>query len=1001
MAGKITFSGKLELTAAPEALEAVLGFEPGPAGGASEIDLAGLKGLLAQKGVREGVSGKDLEAFLLRLKSAKEAFSLVVARGEAPENSSAETALWQISPVPASLVEEAKRTFSKAPPPELYSEKKEQVASEKTVMKKSLPFLPAKAKKVVEIEEKVTRVRIPPPGKAVAYGYAKEGDVLAVLEPLRPGKPGKSVTGAPVPPGMPKFPYVYAGQGVQKQAQGLIAGRQGFVRRGENWVEVLASRGHTWSVSLGSGSGACFLNFTPGEPDAPLPVGEAVRKAALALPYPDKLLLSAGEIEVILKRLLAGGQAQTVSLSLREDASVKIRVSDDRLEALLFLRKGRGGGKQLSCEAILKQVEASGLKGLAIKKITAAVNAFLESVQQSLDGLVLVKGFPAAPPGETAIKWEITHIPRDELEELKKAAVRQPHALEKIQSVKDFPVSLVELAARVRQAEKLLSLEPGPPARAGVDVYGAEIPVPPQAEDALLLRENLERTEDGITSAIDGIFEARTVTAAPGERASSPHTKPRQVVELRVRPHKDGEVNISVSENKMEALLSLVPEEGTGEPLTGEKIHEAVRAASIAEKAIIQEALTQVKEKLKDGADAVHSVKGLLIAKGKLPRDAAPRGLKFFVHIATGSHVKLRGDGKADFKNLDTITSVKKDEVIAEIISERTEAEDGWDVTGGSVPGKSSQDEDFTAGENLHEEKRGGKTLLISEADGEFRSEKGVISVREGYIINGDINLKTGNIKFPGPVIAAGSVEPGFFVFSGGNIRIAGGIEAALLSADGSIEIGQGIKGRGKAVLRAKKNICASFAEQAVLMCGGDINLKTGCIRCTIKCNGKITLPGEKGSLIGGIVKARYGIEAASIGTESGVHTEIHFGQDYLLEDQIEKGEKTLKKLTEAAAAIALALHAAEKNGETAKIANLQAEKLANAQQTEKLTQNLMSLRENFEKHYPSEIRVHGIIYPGVVIGSQGKYYEIRGSNKQHLRLVYDKEAGKIVEHPL
>jgi uncharacterized protein (DUF342 family) len=335
--------------------------------------------------------------------------------------------------------------------------------------------------------------------------------------------------------------------------------------------------------------------------------------------------------------------------------------------------------------------------------------------------------------------------------------------------------------------------------------------------------------------------------------------------------------------------------------------------------------------------------------------------------------------------------------VLAEILPPETVPQDGWDVTGTPIPAKNDSSETFTVGKNVREEVRDGKTLLIANANGELQFNEKSISIREGYVIQGNIDLKTGNIKFPGSVFVSGFVDSGFFVFSGGDIEIDEGIEAALLSAEGSIRIGQGIKGKGKAVLRSKKNISASFAEQAVIMSVGDIEIKNGCIRCMIKCNGKIALPTEKGALIGGAVKSRMGIDAAILGTERGVQTEISFGQDYLLADQIENEEKAIQKLNVATSKLNVLMREAEKNGDTAKLESCRMEKLRNLKQIEKMNYQLITLREKFEEHFPGEILVREILYPGVVIESHGRYYEVKEPKKK-VRLFFDEAVGKIVE---
>jgi uncharacterized protein (DUF342 family) len=95
-------------------------------------------------------------------------------------------------------------------------------------------------------------------------------------------------------------------------------------------------------------------------------------------------------------------------------------------------------------------------------------------------------------------------------------------------------------------------------------------------------------------------------------------------------------------------------------------------------------------------------------------------------------------------------------------------------------------------GKNIRKEESGMTVKLIAAKSGELFYDGRLIDVSETHTVQGNIDLKAGNIKFPGTVKVSGSVLAGFYVFSGGDIVIMEGIEASLLSAQGSIFIGQG-----------------------------------------------------------------------------------------------------------------------------------------------------------------------------------------------------------------
>ena len=185
-----------------------------------------------------------------------------------------------------------------------------------------------------------------------------------------------------------------------------------------------------------------------------------------------------------------------------------------------------------------------------------------------------------------------------------------------------------------------------------------------------------------------------------------------------------------------------------------------------------------------------------------------------------------------------------------------------------------------------------GSLNFYAETDGELVRDGTVISVQQVHSVPGNVDMASGNVNFAGIVRVNGSVQPGFRVIAAGDIRVEGNVDAAILSSEGSIMVAQGIKGEGKAILRAKKTIEAPFAEQAVLQAGENVHLKGACLRCVVKCNGKLLLDSEKGNLMGGEVRARQGIAAQNLGSPTGTRTLVFFGQDFMLKDQIEREER-------------------------------------------------------------------------------------------------------------
>ncbi|MBA7473291.1 hypothetical protein ES707_08628 [subsurface metagenome] len=376
--------------------------------------------------------------------------------------------------------------------------------------------------------------------------------------------------------------------------------------------------------------------------------------------------------------------------------------------------------------------------------------------------------------------------------------------------------------------------------------------------------------------------------------------------------------------------------------------------------------------------------------------------LIFHIERASDSRVTINQDGKANYKKQDRITSVQAGTLLAEILPPAA-TKDGWDVSGKEITAGESIPASLEAGRNVKkEEADDGSVKFIAEQSGELIQNGNVLEVLNVHIIEGSVNLKTGNVKFSGSVLIKGSVLSGFTVISGESIIVQETVQSSLLSAAADITVLQGIKGDDKAILRAKKNIRVNFAEQANLLCSGDIQIQNSSLRCKIKCNGRLTMESDKGHIIGGSVRVRKGLEARNIGSAMEIPTQIFFGQDYLVRDQIELEEKATEKLKNAISRTDSDMKQLERSmlADKSGLEKLRKEKLHYLQVMEKSSLRLFNLRERFEQHFPSEIKVKGTIFPGTVLESHGRNHEILNPQKAVV-FFFNPKTGKIEEKPL
>jgi uncharacterized protein (DUF342 family) len=742
-------------------------------------------------------------------------------------------------------------------------------------------------------------------------------------------------------------------------------------------------RRHELEVAASTDGLNCLLSYSPGSVTESLPNAELVFRLSEEAGFKPNDLLTSGEINELIARAAAENvPIENRSISRPLKSEIHLEVSDDKMQAVLTLRKGRGAEAPLSLKEISTAIKTAALKGLNISQVKQDILNFYHDQALELDRYLLVTGKPPEAGEDGGIDWKAEFLPSEQAEALKKSASTQAEALASLGSIEEFPLESIEEMALVEERETVALIRPPTQGNNGVDVYGTQLPGEKGKEFQVKLYENLQTIKNEIVVLCTGVLEK-------GTREDK--------VLLRARPHRDRHIAVTVTEDKMQAYLSLAPAVGTGAPLEPEDVHREIEQQGIF-KGLDREAL----------ADAILSAKGgevvrrLLIAQGQPAKDGTSRKLQFLIHTATGSRVTVTEKGQADFKNQDRITSVAKDTALAEIPPPEP-TEDGWDVTGKTIPAREGRPPVIQVGRNVEQRvDADSRTRYYSKIAGVLLWDGNNLDVLHVHAVEADVGLQTGNINFSGAVYIKGSVQTGFKVLAGERIIVDEIVQGALLSAGESIIVQQGIKGGGQAVLRAKKEIQAYFAEQAVLLSVSDIHIQNASLRCQIKCNGKVYLESDKGNLVGGTVRARNGLEAMNLGSERGVQTLISFGQDYLIGDRIDLEMREVEKLKNRNQELDSVLRRIERSPapDRRALEEFRNEKRYNMKIMEKRVHRLFILRERFEEHLPSEIIVRGTAFPGVVLESHGREHKIVTPAKA-TRFYFNQETGRITAEPL
>jgi len=936
--------------------------------------------ILGEKRVSPLPSARIVDELLQKLTKAKDTQLVSLLKGVPAEPPQPERIIWADLPIPDDLKEIAGNAVDTAGPPKLFRVIVDKIRHESIVKKPSpIPFMPPKEEVLVTWEKKETKEPVFVEPAVLDTAYAEKGHKIGTLQVRKPGKPGKSVFGKPIPPLVDTGGDFYTADTIERDKNEVKALISGVLRIGANWADIVALSRPIWNVEKSPDGASILLTYEPGTKGLTGPNATDILAVAVGLGVQAEDLCSAEELEKEIGRVTQTGLAiKSFSLSRRKDAEVLVDLGTDKQKATLFIRKGTGGGAPLELKAISEAIKASGVRGFSADKVKTDILAFFKGPETVLSDYVLVEGKAPTRGKDREVLISAAFLADKERIALAERVASSSRSGLPVEHPGFFPPAEATGVALVGKDVKIAAVTKPPPGNPGNDIFGNILPGLPGNDPLIQLCAGLRMSKDDIFADLDGaLFNKKTDSAYAAY----------------LIPYRDSRIFVQIAPDAMTATLELEKESGGGIPLSAESVNTTIAAAGVVrgiDGMAVAEALGQAYEQGKCLA--------MIIARGEAPVASGTSEVKWFVQKPTGKGVTLREDGRADFKNQDRFLTIAEGSPIAEIIKQREEGKAGWDVTGKELPAEKGKSVEFTHDDSIREETTETGVRLIAGKTGELVIDGTALAINDLHGVKGDVGPGTGNIQFPGEVRVGGGVLAGYAVIGGGDVLIAGAAEAALVSAGGRVLINLGVIGGGKGIVRARKTIEASFVEQATLLAVEDIRIKNGCMQSQVKTNGKLRLLGEKGHLIGGVCRSRFGVEAMNIGTERGTRTEISFGQDYLVKDQIEVSEREMDRIKAALIEVEKKIQAAMDSQFS--LDGARTEKVKLMKLMEKHGMQLFTLHEKFEEHHDSEVRVRGNVFPGVVLESHGRYFEVK-QKKSQVIFYFDREVGRILDKAL
>lgn len=359
---------------------------------------------------------------------------------------------------------------------------------------------------------------------------------------------------------------------------------------------------------------------------------------------------------------------------------------------------------------------------------------------------------------------------------------------------------------------------------------------------------------------------------------------------FKVLRSKENDLKIGIKPDQMQAYLSM-DSDLPGRYFTVSEIMELLE-----EEKIVHGVMRHVIDEMVSSANKSDEViRDVIIAEGSPVTEGIATRIEYHFNADGTLDLTEDGSGNIDFKELNLINNVKKDDLLATLIRGQ-EGRPGLDIYGNTVqPNPVLIEISLATGKNVRMSED-GKTCY-ADRDGQVFLRRKLIEVSPIYMVPHDVDLNTGNISFNGSVVVHGNVLAGFSIRAKEDVTILGIVEAADITSGGNVFIKGGIKGNDRGKILCRGELITSFIESGVVESHGNLRVNTSIVNSTIICHGIISMGQKKGQIVGGEVLAARGIKCREAGSKFGVNTVLTIGDKSLVRKKLEDLELEVKEI--------------------------------------------------------------------------------------------------------
>lgn len=289
-------------------------------------------------------------------------------------------------------------------------------------------------------------------------------------------------------------------------------------------------------------------------------------------------------------------------------------------------------------------------------------------------------------------------------------------------------------------------------------------------------------------------------------------------VELQEEVH-EPKWEVTISNDRMQALVKVTPGVRIYRRLKDKQPNQFVELEVTETKDFIILDIDAILDRLKEmgvvhGVDYNEIVRACMteeegtfvIAKGTPPTPGRNGYFKPTKEVNIKKGLKVREDGTVDYREIQEFPSVERGQVLG-VVQPPQQGNPGISVTNELVFPPEVSPLSLIEGEGVVLVEKGTKAVATISGHPEIivKGHLAKISVIPKLILNKDIDLNTGNIRYVGDVEIYGSVQDGMLVEAQGNIFVRENINRAKASAGSSIIVQNNVI--SSEVAAGKKNL--------------------------------------------------------------------------------------------------------------------------------------------------------------------------------------------------